>query len=216
MKTAIIAGATGLIGRECVARLLADADIRAVHALVRCKSGVRHLKYLDHLVDWRQLENGRVVGKHGLDFALCALGTTIRSAGSQAAFRTVDHDYVVNFAHFAKARGANSFVLVSSLGADPKSRSFYTRVKGEAEQSLRAVGFASLTILRPSLLLGDREEFRIGERMGLWASRLAGPLLPLRYRPIAAAQVAKQMVIAGMAAEHGVRVIESDEIARLT
>jgi uncharacterized protein YbjT (DUF2867 family) len=210
MKNIVIAGATGVVGRACVATMLAEPEVRSVHALVRCKTGTRHLKYLDHLVDWRHLENGRVVGKNGLDAALCCLGTTMRDAGGRQAFRQVDHDFVVAFAHFAKARGASTFVLVSALGADPGARVFYSRVKGEVETSIKAVGFRSLTIVRPSLLIGDRGTLRIGEWLGIHLGRACGPLLPARYRPIDATRVAQAMVQAALTGAPGVHVLESE------
>lgn len=215
MKTAIIAGATGLVGQECVRLMLDDTEVRAVHALVRCKTDTRHLKYLDHLVDWRQLENGRVVGKNGLDFALCCLGTTMKNAGSQAAFKQVDLDYVLAFAHFAKARGVRTFAMVSAMGADPKSRVFYNRVKGEAEAAVRTVGFESLTIVRPSLLVGNRQENRRGEKLAIAALTAFKAIVPAKYRPVPARAVASALLSAALAHEDGVRVIESDELQRL-
>jgi uncharacterized protein YbjT (DUF2867 family) len=213
MKNVVIAGATGLVGRACVDLLLAEPDVRAVHALVRCKTGRRHLKYLDHLVDWRKLENGRVVGKNGLDAALCCLGTTLRDAGSQAAFRQVDHDFVVAFAHFAKARGADTFVLVSAMGADPQSRVFYNRVKGDVESSVKALGFRSLTILRPSFLEGDRGDHkRVGEWLGIRAAKALGPLVPMRYRPVDARKVALAMLAAALSGSPGTTIVESDAL----
>jgi uncharacterized protein YbjT (DUF2867 family) len=215
MNTVIVAGATGLVGRECVKLMLVDAEVRAVHALVRCKTETRHLKYLDHLVDWRHLENGRVVGKNGLDSAICCLGTTMKSAGSQAAFKQVDLDYVLAFAHFAKARGAQAFALVSAAGADPKSSLFYNRVKGEAEAAVRALGFESVTIVRPSFLIGERAENRPGERFAIAAMNLFKPLVPAKYRPIAASAVAQALVRGVLEKASGVSVIESDALQRL-
>jgi uncharacterized protein YbjT (DUF2867 family) len=215
MKTVVIAGATGLVGRECVKLMLGDPEVRAVHALVRCKTETRHLKYLDHLVDWRQLENGRVVGKNGLDIGLCCLGTTMKNAGSEAAFKQVDLDYVLAFAHFAKARGARTFAMVSALGADAKSRVFYNRIKGEAEAMVRTVGFESLTIIRPSFLAGDRVESRPGERLAIAALSALKPIVPAKYRPISVRTVAAALVSSAIAGGGGVRVIESDELQRM-
>ena len=148
------------------------------------------------------------------DAALCALGTTMKLAGSQAAFRRVDHDYVLEAAGLARRAGTPVFVLNSSLGADADSRNFYLRVKGQAERDARALGFESLTIVRPSLLdAGPRPDFRLGETLGLAAARLLGPLIPRRYRPVAAAAVARVMLDAALRAAPGMRVIESDALA---
>jgi uncharacterized protein YbjT (DUF2867 family) len=139
----------------------------------------------------------------------CALGTTIRTAGSRAAFRRVDHDYVVSLARLARAHGARHFLLVSSVGADPRSRVFYSRVKGEVESAVQTLGYPSLTIVRPSLLLGPRSEFRLGEAL----VKPLGPLFPRRYRPVHARAVAATMIRAALEDRSGVRIVESREIA---
>jgi uncharacterized protein YbjT (DUF2867 family) len=148
-----------------------------------------------HQVDFDELD------RHGDLFAVddlfCCLGTTIRKAGSQEAFRRVDLEYPLQAAHLGRAAGARQFILVSALGADPSSRVFYNRVKGEVEAALAGVGYPRLVIFRPSLLLGDRDEVRPGERVAEWIMKPLGPLMrgPLRrYRPVEAAWVARAMV----------------------
>lgn len=153
-----------------------------------------------------------------LDAAVCALGTTIAMAGSQAAFRAVDFDAVLAVAQAAKAAGATRFGLVSALGADPTSSVFYNRVKGEAEAAVEALGFAHLVIAQPSLLLGDRDRLGQRPRPGeAWAQRLSpvlGWAVPLRWRPIAAEQVAAALWGFLKTAPRGVSLLRSDELAR--
>ena len=150
------------------------------------------------------------------DDAFCCLGTTIKKAGSQEAFRAVDHDAVLAFAKAARKAGARRFLLVSALGADKDSRIFYNRVKGEAEEDLKSVGFESLILLRPSLLLGDRAESRPGERAAIVATKLLGPLLrPFASRPIEASTVARAMLNLAKTAAGGTRVALSGELQDL-
>jgi len=149
------------------------------------------------------------------DDAFCCLGTTRRTAGSDAAFRHVDFDYVVAFARAARRAGAVRFLLVSSIGANAQSSVLYTRVKGEAEAAVRAVGFPVVGILRPSFLMGHRTEKRSGESAAITIGRLVGPLMigPLRqYRPIDAAIVARALVCLAATAPEGVSVLTSDAI----
>jgi uncharacterized protein YbjT (DUF2867 family) len=154
-----------------------------------------------------------------VDDALCALGTTIKTAGSQAAFRAVDFDAVVAFAQRARAAGARRFAVVSALGASPKSGNFYSRVKGEMEAALSGLGFECVVIARPSLLAGDRaalgQPVRIGERLALAVTGPLGALIPKALRPIKAETVARGMLVALQQARHGVRIVESAELQEL-
>ncbi len=143
---------------------------------------------------------------------ICTLGTTIKKAGSQAAFRKVDYDYPLAVARFARAAGVATYALVSSLGANAKSRTFYLRTKGETERDLAAAGFASLTVVRPSLIGGERDERRWGEALGLTLVSALGPLLPRRYRIAPAERIAATLLAAVREARPGVRVVESEEI----
>ena len=150
-----------------------------------------------------------------VDDAFCCLGTTRRDAGSDAAFRHVDLDYVVAFARLAKRAGATRFMLVSSLGASPGSPVLYTRTKGESEAAVRSIGFTTTVILRPSFLVGERAQARPTEAVALRVARLIGPLLigPLRrYAPVEAFSVAATLVSAAANAPAGVTVIESEKI----
>jgi uncharacterized protein YbjT (DUF2867 family) len=150
--------------------------------------------------------------------AFCALGATMAKAGSEEAFRAVDLDAVVSFARLARRAGATRLLLVSALGADPRSRIFYSQVKGEAEAAVEAIGFEGLAFFRPSLLLGERTESRPVERVAAAASGLvswamSGPLA--RYRPVQAGTVAAAMLAVAGGELRGVRVVENEEIHRL-
>jgi uncharacterized protein YbjT (DUF2867 family) len=147
-----------------------------------------------------------------VDGVICTLGTTIRTAGSQDAFRRVDHDYPLAVARFARLHGAQAFALNSATGADPGSRFFYNRVKGEVEEALRAVEFPSLTIVRPALIGGDRDEFRPVEFMAMRVLRLAEPLLPRRYRIVPHERLARVLLEAAVTASRGEHIIESAAI----
>jgi uncharacterized protein YbjT (DUF2867 family) len=144
---------------------------------------------------------------------LCALGTTLKQAGSKAAFQLVDHGHVLAAARMAKAAGTPAFVLNSSLGANAQSGSFYLQVKGQTEAELATLGFASLTLVRPALLEGGpRPQARPAEALGLWLVKAAAPLVPKRYRAVTTAAVAHAMLESALAARPGQQVIESDQL----
>jgi uncharacterized protein YbjT (DUF2867 family) len=211
-RSAVVAGATGLVGREILRGLLADDSVDAVHALVRRPLDFEHPRLALHVVDFAALPSLPPV-----DEAYLALGTTIKVAGSQAAFRAVDFDANLAVARAALAAGARRAGLVSSMGADPRSRIFYSRVKGELEQALAELPFDGLVIARPSLLVGDREALgqpaRRGEKISLVVGRLLGPLIPPNYRPIAASDVARAL-LAAVPAAHGRAVLPSGTMQR--
>ncbi|UCC15803.1 MAG: oxidoreductase [Gammaproteobacteria bacterium] len=214
LPTALVAGATGLIGRRLVRLLIESDDYDRVHLLVRRPTGITDDRLVEHAIDFDKLPDaGEDVGS--VDHAFCALGTTIRTAGSREAFRRVDHDYVVAFAKLARDLGAQQFAVVSSLGADPDTRSFYLRVKGETERDLEALGLPRLVILRPSLLTGDRDEFRPGEKVSQLLLGITSPLLVGRLgriRPVSDEQVARAMLGSVKNEGSAVRVIESEDI----
>lgn len=213
-RIALVAGASGLVGRALLGRLEESGEYDRIHLLLRRPLGRQDARVLEHLVDFDRLAgSGEAIGR--VDAAFCCLGTTIRKAGSKAAFRRVDHDYALEFGRLAAGLGARVLAVVSSLGADPESGNFYLRVKGETERDLSQIGFRSLVVLRPSLLTGDRQEFRLGERIG---GAVLGVLSPLmvgtlgRVRPVAADQVALAMAHAVREARDGVQVLESEQI----
>jgi len=206
-RTALIAGASGLVGKFCLQRLLEDGRYRGVHSLVRRSSGLTHPRLHEYVVDFDKLQEG--LPEFRIDDAYCCLGTTMAKAGSKAAFERVDYDYVRVFAQLAKDRGASRFMLVSALGADPVSSVFYNRVKGRAELEMQQQDFPALHIFRPSLLTGPRDEFRLGERLATPATWLLRPLMrgPLaKYRSVHADHVASCMVDAAWTELKGVKI----------
>ena len=213
-----LAGATGLVGRQVLQQALADPALHTVQLLGRRLPAVPADRRVQaRVVDFSALPALGPAGPQ--DAAVCALGTTLRVAGSQAAFRAVDHDAVLACARALRAAGVQRFGLVSALGADPASAVFYNRVKGEAEAAVKALGFAHLVIARPSLLMGDRaalgQPLRWGERLGQALGRPLGPLLPAGWRPIAAAVVARALLQALAQDPAGTLVLESAELQQL-
>ncbi len=217
MATALIAGATGLVGGELLTQLLAAAEYDRVVAVVRRPLALRHPKLVVVVADFAALE--QVAAQLNGDDAFCCLGTTIRTAGSREAFRAVDHAAVLAFAWAAQRGGVKRFFLVSSLGADPTSRIFYSRVKGETEAALVVLGFATLAVFRPSLLLGRRVQFRLGERLSAALLWILEPLLVGRlrkYRSIEATVVARAMMRCSFGRPgQGLLLYNSDEIQDL-
>ena len=213
--SALIAGASGLVGGHLLRRLLAQRSYARVEILVRRALPLTHARLIQRIVDFDRLDAGAVAVD--TDTLFCCLGTTIKRAGSQDAFRRVDHDYPLTLARLAKSAGARQFLMVSALGADARSSLFYSRVKGETERDIAALGFPKSVFMRPSLLLGERPDRRPGEKVAAVLGRTLAPLLigPLRkYRPIAGDEVAAAMIYA---ATHDLRSgpVESDEIVRL-
>jgi len=210
MRTVAVAGATGLVGRAILEGLLADATVTAVHALGRREPAVTHPKLTPHVVDFKAPPP-----LPPIDEVYLALGTTIRAAGSQAAFRAVDFEANLSVARATLAAGARRAGLVSAMGADAESRVFYSLVKGEKEQALAQMPFDGLVIARPSLLTGDREALgqpgRTAEKVALAVSGLLGPLAPANYRPVAAVQVAGAL-LARVPTARGRAVLLSGEL----
>ena len=207
----LIAGATGLIGSHALRLLLDSPEVHQVVSVAR-KSLPSHPKLNQVVITFGTLDTEQLPS---CDVALCALGTTIKAAGSQKAFKTVDHDYVLAFARAAKRAGVRTFVLVSALGADENSKVFYSRIKGETERDIKDLGFESVVILRPSLLIGERKESRPLEKMAilmapLYRQFLVGPLK--QYTPVRANKVAEVMVTLGLQAKTGVFSLQNEEI----
>ena len=213
-RSALLLGATGLVGSHCLELLLADPDYARVVVLARRPPPASGPRLRFHQVDFDRLQDRRELFR--VDDVFCCLGTTIGRAGSEDAFRRVDRDYPARAAEIAAEEGADQFLVISSLGAEAGSRIFYNRVKGEMEAAVKKFPFRAVWILRPSLLLGERSERRRGERI---AAALARPLAPLmrgrlgRYRPIAARDVALAMVRLAKSSGTG-GVLESEEIAK--
>lgn len=214
-KTALIAGASGLVGRHCLDLLLAADDRYAqVISIGRRTLPLQHPRLQQRVVDFDDLERERL---HLIaDDVYCCLGTTIRQAGSEAAFYKVDYTYVVKLAALLASNFASQLLVVSALGADARSRIFYNRVKGEMEEAVKQTPFRAIHIFRPSLLLGERPQPRLGERVAAVFMKVIQPLLlgPLRvYRPMTAQAVAQAMLDAARQDGGGVRTYLSDVIA---
>lgn len=215
-KIALVAGATGLVGGHLLELLTRDPAYRQVATLGRRAPELTHEKLLNFVEDFSGEWDEAVVPQ--ADAVFCCLGTTIKQAGSQEAFRAIDLDLVVRIAAAAHAKGASTFVVVSSVGADPTSSNFYLRTKGEMEQAVSELGFERLGILRPSLLLGSRDELRPGERIGQLAARLVDPLMLgglARYRAVEARTVAGAMIGFDRSDFSGSQVIEGKKLGHL-
>jgi uncharacterized protein YbjT (DUF2867 family) len=210
-RSAVVAGGTGLVGGLLLQRLGAESSYQPVTSLVRRDVPTPPGVTLRH-VDFARLDE---LVLPEVDDAFCCLGTTRRAAGSAAAFRRIDLDYVVAFARLAKRSGAQRFLLVSSLGASPSSPFLYPRTKGDCEAAVSAIGFTTVVIVRPSFLVGTRAQKRPVEAAAQRLGVLLTPLLvgPLRkYAPTDAAAVARTLVRAAATAPAGVTVLESDHI----
>lgn len=217
-RCAVVVGATGLVGGHVVERLSHGGEHDRIVVLVRRPSGRSFAGKVDvteKVVDFDRLDRADFAGA---DDVFGCLGTTIKVAGSQEAFRKVDQHYTVKAAELAKAAGATRFGLVSSVGADARSRNFYLRVKGETERDVEAIGFATLVVARPSGLVGHREHGRPGEKVGIAVGRalsfaLVGGLE--KYRPIEARVVANALVAAVAEGTPGKRVLSHRELVVL-
>ncbi|MET3214256.1 UNVERIFIED_ORG: uncharacterized protein YbjT (DUF2867 family) [Burkholderia territorii] len=205
----LLVGATGLVGRHVLDVALADARIDQVIVLAR-RPLTPHPKMRALEVDFDHLPD--TADWWHADAVICTLGTTMRAAGSQAAFRRVDHDYPLAVARLAHRHGTPTYVLNSALGADAASRIFYNRVKGEVEQALAGVGFDSLTYVRPGLIGGSRDEFRFGERLLAFALSVAAPALPAKWRVNPAPRIARALLDAAIDARPGVQVVASERL----
>lgn len=208
---ALVAGATGLVGQAMLMLLLADARYSAIHVVGRRAPDVQHPKLVVHisatLTSWKS---------PAVNDVFIALGTTLKIAGSKAAFKAIDGDAVVAIASSAKAQGASRLAVVSAMGADPRSGVFYNRVKGEMEEAVNQLGFKSIVIARPSLLAGDRgalkQPARVAEKLALMAFKWLKPLIPAHYRAVSAHSVAMAMVHTLQTAGDGKHVLLSGDM----
>jgi uncharacterized protein YbjT (DUF2867 family) len=209
-KSVLIAGATGLVGRECVRQFVAHPAFERVVAVVRrpLPPELRLPKVQEHVVGFDRLAEHAELFR--VTHVLSALGTTLKQAGSKARFRHVDYDYALAVARLGAEHGARHLLLVSSLGADSGSRIFYSRVKGELEDAVLRLPYRSITVARPSLLLGDRGKTRLGEEIG---KRLAF-LTPRKYKPVEGTLVAAALLRAAVEDRPGPRIIESADLRR--
>ena len=194
MKVAL-AGSSGLVGKYLTQFLLDDNAVEELHLFVRTAQNRNHPKIIEHVVDLYSMDKLQIEAT--FDAAFCSLGTTMKKAGSKTAFEKVDKHMVLSFAKFVQRQGCKHFSIVSSMGANPNSHIFYSRVKGVVEKELYKLHFNKLTIMRPSFILGPRGEDRFGEQIGKKLTQIISPLLigSLRhYKPVHAEQIAKKMV----------------------
>ena len=216
MKTALIIGSTGLIGSQLLELLLESKEYATVISFVKRDSGIQHPKLKQHIIDFDKPEDYQnfVVG----DDFFCTIGTTIKNAGSKEAFRKVDFEYPKAFATIALQNNVKQFLIISSLGADAHSGNFYLKTKGEIQDFLKNCPFESVSVLQPSLLLGDRKEFRLGEKIGAFFTKLFSFLLIgnlKKYKPIESEAVAKTMFAIAQKNYKGFQVITSDTIQEI-
>ncbi len=214
MNTAIVVGATGLVGNELVRQLLKDSRIEKVVVLTRRSTGLQHNKLQEHIIDfnapdsWKKLVAG--------DILYSALGTTLRAAGSKDAQYLIDHTYQLNMAKAAAANGVNKYVLVSAAGSSPKSSIFYSRMKGELEQDVKKLPFETIHILRPGMLKGKRNNTRTGEIVGGALMDAISYIPGLgSLKPIAGQEVARAMINASFRHVVGIHIYGPGELLKM-
>ncbi|MFN0047988.1 MAG: NAD-dependent epimerase/dehydratase family protein [Cytophagales bacterium] len=213
MKTALIAGATGLVGKQCLYKLLENPNYDSVYALVRKPLEIKHLKLKQIVFDYQNFAVLDIIWE--VTDVYCCLGTTMKKAGTKAAFYEVDFTFVLNLAAYFAKKSTPNFLLISAIGADANSSIFYSKVKGEIETAISKLDYKGIFIFRPSFLMGNRDETRTGEKIGVAVAALVSPLLfgnAKKYRPIHAAKVANGMIERALSGNEGVFVIESDRI----
>lgn len=194
-RKAFIVGATGLVGNELLLQLLQSDTYDSVTILVRKPISIQHSKLTQKVIPFDELSSYEEL--FAVQDVYCCLGTTIKKAGSQDAFKKVDYEYPLQAATLSKKQRVDQFIVISAVGANSKSRIFYSRVKGELEDALQRLQFPSLHIFRPSLLLGERKEFRFGEKIASIISPILSPLFIgtfKKYKPIQANELAQAML----------------------
>ncbi len=209
---ALVIGATGLCGNQCLIQLLNDEAYGSVEIWVRRSCGIVHPKLTEKIVDFGRIsETECITAQH----VFCCLGTTIKKAGSRENFTRIDHDYVISVARIAERSQVEKFLYISSMGANKNSQNFYLRTKGKVEESLGMLVFPSLVIFRPSMLMGHREEHRFGEQVGKAVMKALGFMFIgklSKYRGVEASLVAKAMLHEAKKEKSGISIIESDKI----
>lgn len=216
MKTALVIGSTGLIGSHLLNILLESNEYSKVIAFTKRDLGIKNSKLVQHIIDFDQSEtySQLIVG----DDFFCTIGTTIKKAGSQKEFRKVDFEYPKQFASFALQNNVTQFLIISSLGANASSSNFYLKTKGEIQEYLKATDFESVAILQPSLLLGDRTEFRLAEKVGGFFMKLLSFVFfgnLKKYKPIEGKTVAKALFTIAQRSNVGFKIYKSDLIQEI-
>ncbi|MHA4894300.1 NAD(P)H-binding protein [Pedobacter sp. PWIIR3] len=213
-KIALVIGATGLVGKELVKLLLADNRLEKVMVFTRRSMRISAKKLEEHLVDFDKSSSWSHLLKGDVMFS--CMGTTKSQAGSEAAQYKIDYTYQYNFAAAGATNGVDTYVLVSSAGADPDSRIFYSRMKGELERDVKTLNFSSIYLIQPSLLVGDRDKSRFGEKAGFWVLKALNKLgLFKKYQPISGTTVAQAMVSAAIQSKPGIHIIALTDVFSL-
>jgi uncharacterized protein YbjT (DUF2867 family) len=207
-KTALITGASGLVGSFLLQLLLQSENYEKVIAVGRKPLGISHTKLEEIITDF----NDPKILHIPCDDVFCCMGSTMRNAGSKAAFMRIDHDIPLQLAAQTKAAGAKQFVLISAMGSNSKSAIFYNRVKGILEADLKLLEFGHLVLVKPSMLLGPRKEKRLGETIGKAVMQLLAPIIPKKYKAVQASAVANAMLLC---ANNGVLGLEVADNARI-
>jgi len=210
LKTALVAGSSGLIGNQLLSLLLEDSRYAKIIAISRNPLELTHPKLENIVLDFEQLKQH----SHALkcDDIFCCLGTTIKKVKTKEAFRKVDFQYPLELARIGKEQGAENYLLVSALGANRNSSLFYNQVKGEVEGAIAKIGIPTLHIFRPSLLVGPRSEQRSGEEAAKWVYKIFGFLIPTKYMAIESIKVARAMISVAQEKRNGVIIRESKEL----
>lgn len=213
--TVVVLGATGLLGNELVKQLIQREDVGEIKCLVRRKTSFESDKVTDLIIDLDHPESYQKLVSGDVLFS--AFGTTLKKAGSKEAQYKIDHTYQLQIAAAAKKNGVNHYVLISSVGADPESSMFYSRMKGDLDRDIKELGFEKLAILKPSVLDGDRNESRPAEKIGIWIGRYILPLIPYyrKYRAIKVQEVAAAMIGAWTTQKESIMIREADELFHL-
>jgi uncharacterized protein YbjT (DUF2867 family) len=207
-KKALVLGASGLVGSQLLKQLLDSNHYNQVVSLARRPLNIQHPKLIQETLDFDQPDPTKIVG----DDLFCALGTTLKKAGSKEAQYRIDCLYPYEIGRIAKQNGVGSYLLVSSVGADANSTNFYLRTKGDLEKRIEGLGFERFVAARPSFLLGDRTEFRLGEKIGIVLALALAPIIPKRYRGVQAATVAKALMEAANGNLRGTHFLENAEL----
>ena len=211
MKKALVVGATGLVGKQLVQKLLSSNDFDSITVLVRKSYPIKHPKLTELIINFDEIKTQKLEA----DTVFCCLGTTMKKAGSKEKFYQVDFTYAFEIAKNAKENGAKQFLLVSAIEANPNSIFYYGRVKGEIEQALTELNFQNLLIFRPSLLAGKRDsDNRLGESIGTVFLKLFSFLIPNKFKLIDSAKVAQGMMEIAQKNMLGKTIIKSDEIQK--
>ena len=213
--TATLVGATGLIGSYLLEVLLNDPWFDTVRILIRRPMDITHAKLEKKIVDFNDSDSV-LVALSNSDVAFCAIGSTMKKVkGDKDAYRKIDYDIPVNLARFCKMTGCEKFILVSSAGANFKSMNFYQRLKGETDEAVKSVDLKTVHIMRPSLLLGERKEFRLGENIGKAFMTFLSFIIPEKFKAIQGKDVARVMVALAKKKEEGFFIHENEEIREL-